>query len=32
MVPLVLAMYVGKYLFRFDDAIVLGGAAPARAP
>jgi len=23
-VPLVLAMYVGKYLFRFDDAIVLG--------
>ena len=23
-VPLILAMYVGKYLFRFDDAIVLG--------
>ena len=28
--PLILAMYVGKYLFRFDDAIVLG-ACPARA-
>ena len=23
-VPLILAMYVGKYLFQFDDAIVLG--------
>jgi putative transport protein len=23
-VPLILAMYVGKYLFKFDDAIVLG--------
>src|SRR6202007_677908 len=23
-VPLILAMYVGKYLFRFDDAILLG--------
>jgi putative transport protein len=28
--PLVLAMYVGKYLFRFDDAIVLGCCAGAR--
>jgi putative transport protein len=29
-VPLVLAMYVGKYLFRFDDAIVLGACSGAR--
>jgi putative transport protein len=29
-VPLVLAMYVGKYVFRFDDAIVLGCCAGAR--
>ena len=29
-VPLVLAMYVGKYLFRFDDAIVLGCCSGAR--
>ncbi len=29
-VPLVLAMYVGKYLFRFDDAIVLGCVSGAR--
>lgn len=28
--PLVLAMYVGKYLFRFDDAIVLGAVSGAR--
>jgi putative transport protein len=29
-VPLILAMYVGKYLFRFDDAIVLGACSGAR--
>jgi putative transport protein len=29
-VPLVLSMYVGKYLFRFDDAIVLGCCSGAR--
>ncbi len=29
-VPLVLAMYVGKYLFRFDPAILLGCCAGAR--
>lgn len=29
-VPLILAMYVGKYLFRFDDAIVLGCVSGAR--
>ena len=29
-VPLVLAMYVGKYLFRFDDAILLGCCSGAR--
>jgi putative transport protein len=29
-VPLVLAMYVGKYLFKFDDAIVLGCCSGAR--
>src|SRR3954468_14433861 len=29
-VPLVLAIYVGKYLFRFDDAIVLGCCSGAR--
>jgi putative transport protein len=29
-VPLILAMYVGKYLFRFDDAIVLGCCSGAR--
>lgn len=29
-VPLVLAMYVGKYVFRFDDAIVLGAVSGAR--
>ncbi|RUM95770.1 aspartate-alanine antiporter [Pseudaminobacter arsenicus] len=28
--PLVLAMYVGKYLFRFDDAILLGAVSGAR--
>jgi putative transport protein len=28
--PLVLGMYVGKYLFRFDDAIVLGCVSGAR--
>jgi putative transport protein len=29
-IPLILAMYVGKYLFRFDDAIVLGACSGAR--
>ena len=29
-VPLILAMYVGKYLFRFDDAILLGAVSGAR--
>ena len=29
-VPLILAMYVGKYLFRFDEAILLGCCAGAR--
>ena len=29
-VPLVLAMYVGKYLFKFDDAILLGACSGAR--
>src|SRR3954464_7327916 len=29
-VPLILAMFVGKYLFRFDDAIVLGCCSGAR--
>src|ERR1700742_4672325 len=29
-VPLVLAMYLGKYVFRFDDAIVLGCCSGAR--
>jgi putative transport protein len=29
-VPLILAMYVGKYLFKFDDAIVLGCVSGAR--
>lgn len=29
-VPLILAMYIGKYLFRFDDAIVLGCCSGAR--
>jgi len=28
--PLILAMYVGKYLFRFDDAILLGCCSGAR--
>ena len=28
--PLILAMYVGKYLFKFDDAIVLGACSGAR--
>jgi len=28
--PIILAMYVGKYLFRFDDAIVLGCVSGAR--
>jgi len=30
-VPLILALYIGKYVFRFDDAIVLGCCAGARA-
>jgi putative transport protein len=29
-VPLILAMYMGKYLFRFDDAILLGACSGAR--
>jgi putative transport protein len=29
-VPVILAMYVGKYVFRFDDAIVLGCCCGAR--
>jgi putative transport protein len=29
-VPLILSMYVGKYLFRFDPAILLGACAGAR--
>jgi putative transport protein len=29
-VPLILAMYVGKYLFRFDDAILLGAVSGSR--
>lgn len=29
-VPLILAIYVGKYLFRFDDAILLGCVSGAR--
>jgi putative transport protein len=29
-VPLILAMYVGKYVFRFDDAILLGCCSGAR--
>ena len=29
-VPLILGMYVGKYVFRFDDAIVLGCCSGAR--
>lgn len=29
-VPLILAMYIGKYIFRFDDAILLGCCAGAR--
>jgi len=29
-VPLILAMYVGKYLFRFDNAILLGCCSGAR--
>jgi putative transport protein len=29
-VPLIIGMYLGKYLFRFDDAIVLGCVSGAR--
>jgi putative transport protein len=29
-VPLILAMYVGKYIFKFDDAILLGAVSGAR--
>jgi putative transport protein len=29
-VPLILAMYLGKYLFKFDDAILLGCVSGAR--
>ena len=29
-VPLILAMYVGKYIFRFDDALLLGCCSGAR--
>jgi putative transport protein len=28
--PLILSMYIGKYLFKFDDAIVLGAVSGAR--
>ena len=28
--PLILALYIGKYVFRFDDALVLGCCAGAR--
>jgi putative transport protein len=28
--PLIISMYIGKYLFRFDDAIVLGCVSGAR--
>jgi len=28
--PLIIGMYVGKYVFRFDDAIVLGAVSGAR--
>lgn len=30
-VPLILSLYIGRYLFRFDDAILLGCCAGARA-
>ena len=30
LLPLIVAMYVGKYLFRFDDAILLGAVSGAR--
>ncbi|WP_018185264.1 aspartate-alanine antiporter [Kaistia granuli] len=30
-VPLILALYIGRYVFRFDDAILLGCCAGARA-
>ncbi|WEK50047.1 MAG: aspartate-alanine antiporter [Candidatus Kaistia colombiensis] len=30
-VPLILALYIGRYVFRFDDAILLGCVAGARA-
>jgi putative transport protein len=29
-VPLIISMYIGKYLFRFDDAILLGCVSGAR--
>jgi putative transport protein len=29
-VPLILAMYVGKYIFKFDEAILLGACSGAR--
>ncbi len=29
-VPLILSMYIGKYLFRFDDALLLGCVSGAR--
>jgi putative transport protein len=29
-VPLIIGMYIGKYLFRFDDAIILGCVSGAR--
>ena len=28
--PLILAMYTGKYIFKFDPAILLGACAGAR--
>ena len=30
-VPIILSLYIGKYVFRFDDAVVLGCVAGARA-
>ncbi|MBS7698152.1 aspartate-alanine antiporter [Chelatococcus sp. YT9] len=30
-VPLILSLYIGRYVFRFDDAILLGCCAGARA-
>ncbi len=29
-IPLILGMFVGKYMFKFDDAILLGAVSGAR--